>query len=41
MESRKLAVVGALGFTAPTFTDERGLFVSPFQEVAFMAALRP
>jgi epimerase EvaD len=38
MESRKLAVEGALEFTAPVFTDDRGLFVSPFQEAAFMAA---
>lgn len=38
MESRKLAVEGALEFTAPAFADDRGLFVSPFQEAAFMAA---
>jgi epimerase EvaD len=38
MESRRLAVEGALEFTPQVFEDARGLFVSPFQEAAFVAA---
>lgn len=39
MESRALAVTGAFAFTPETFPDERGLFVSPFQEAAFVEAV--
>ncbi|MEU5884553.1 dTDP-4-dehydrorhamnose 3,5-epimerase [Spirillospora sp. NPDC047279] len=35
MQSRALAVDGAFEFTPRTFPDDRGLFVSPFQEAAF------
>ncbi|RNL86591.1 dTDP-4-dehydrorhamnose 3,5-epimerase family protein [Halostreptopolyspora alba] len=38
MESRKLAVDGALEFTPEIFPDDRGLFVAPFQEAAFTEA---
>ncbi|MCT2589589.1 dTDP-4-dehydrorhamnose 3,5-epimerase family protein [Streptomyces sp. N2-109] len=38
MDARKLAVDGALEFTPKVFPDDRGLFVSPFQEAAFTAA---
>lgn len=38
MHARKLAVEGALEFTPRVFDDERGQFVSPFQEPAFVAA---
>jgi epimerase EvaD len=38
MRSRKLAVDGALEFTPQVFEDARGLFVSPYQEAAFVAA---
>lgn len=38
MESRALAVEGAVEFTPEVFRDDRGLFVSPFQEPAFRAA---
>ncbi|MEU8382880.1 dTDP-4-dehydrorhamnose 3,5-epimerase [Streptosporangium sp. NPDC048865] len=35
MKSRSLAVAGAWEFTPQVFPDDRGLFVSPFQESAF------
>lgn len=35
---RELAVVGALEFTPTAYHDERGAFVSPYQEPAFMTA---
>jgi epimerase EvaD len=38
MEARKLAVEGALEFTSSTFSDERGIFVAPFQQTAFERA---
>ncbi|MEU3628851.1 dTDP-4-dehydrorhamnose 3,5-epimerase [Amycolatopsis coloradensis] len=38
MQARKLAVEGAIEFTPRVFPDDRGLFVSPFQEEAFVAA---
>ncbi|WPR54410.1 dTDP-4-dehydrorhamnose 3,5-epimerase [Streptomyces sp. S399] len=38
MRSRRLAVDGAIEFTPRVFPDERGLFVSPFQEAAFLEA---
>ncbi|MGW6599919.1 dTDP-4-dehydrorhamnose 3,5-epimerase family protein [Streptomyces sp. NPDC055036] len=39
MEIRELAVEGAVEFTPRVFPDERGLFVSPFQEAAFEKAV--
>ncbi|MCX4766672.1 dTDP-4-dehydrorhamnose 3,5-epimerase family protein [Streptomyces sp. NBC_01275] len=39
MQFRELAVSGAFVFTPPVFEDDRGLFTSPFQEPAFVAAL--
>jgi 5-epimerase len=39
MQSRKLAVEGAVEFTPQVFADDRGIFVSPFQEEAFVQAL--
>lgn len=39
MNIRELAVEGAVEFTPRVFPDERGLFVSPFQEAAFEKAL--
>ncbi|MGW0591226.1 dTDP-4-dehydrorhamnose 3,5-epimerase family protein [Streptosporangium sp. NPDC002607] len=39
MKSRALAVTGAFEFTPEVFPDERGLFVSPFQEAAFVEAV--
>ncbi|MEU6714646.1 dTDP-4-dehydrorhamnose 3,5-epimerase family protein [Nonomuraea sp. NPDC046802] len=39
MRTRKLAVEGAVEFTPEVFPDERGAFVSPFQESAFVEAL--
>ncbi|MEU6605311.1 dTDP-4-dehydrorhamnose 3,5-epimerase family protein [Streptomyces shenzhenensis] len=39
MQSRQLAVDGAFEFRPKIFTDERGLFVSPFQETAARQAL--
>ncbi|MET9595415.1 dTDP-4-dehydrorhamnose 3,5-epimerase family protein [Streptomyces sp. NPDC006516] len=39
MQSRQLAVDGAFEFRPQVFTDERGLFVSPFQETAARQAL--
>ena len=38
MQARKLAVDGALEFTPRVFRDRRGLFLSPFQHEAFVAA---
>ncbi|MFC0107527.1 dTDP-4-dehydrorhamnose 3,5-epimerase family protein [Kibdelosporangium aridum] len=38
MKVEKLAVTGALKFTPTVFPDERGVFVSPFQEHAFVEA---
>ncbi|HYN94593.1 MAG TPA: dTDP-4-dehydrorhamnose 3,5-epimerase [Pilimelia sp.] len=38
MKVRELAVDGALEFTPKVFRDRRGLFVSPFQEAAFVDA---
>ncbi|MFG3254464.1 dTDP-4-dehydrorhamnose 3,5-epimerase family protein [Streptomyces sp. NPDC048172] len=38
MDARKLAVDGALEFTPKVFDDDRGRFISPFQEPAFSAA---
>jgi 5-epimerase len=38
MRIRELAVAGALEFTPPVHRDDRGLFVSPFQEPAFREA---
>ncbi|MDN3262815.1 dTDP-4-dehydrorhamnose 3,5-epimerase family protein [Streptomyces sp. CSDS2] len=38
MEARKLAVEGALEFTSRTFSDDRGVFVAPFQREAFETA---
>ncbi|MGS2642875.1 dTDP-4-dehydrorhamnose 3,5-epimerase family protein [Streptosporangium sp. LJ11] len=39
MKSRSLAVAGAWEFTPQVFPDDRGLFVSPFQESAFAEAV--
>ncbi|MEE4421642.1 dTDP-4-dehydrorhamnose 3,5-epimerase family protein [Streptomyces bugieae] len=39
MESRNLAVAGAFEFRPRVFTDDRGIFVSPFQETAAHTAL--
>jgi epimerase EvaD len=39
MRARRLAVDGAFEFTPQTFPDQRGLFVSPFQEPAFVGAV--
>lgn len=39
MQWRKLAVAGAYEFRPRIFTDHRGIFVSPFQESAFVDAL--
>jgi epimerase EvaD len=38
VQARKLAVEGAIEFTPRVFPDDRGLFVSPFQEEAFVEA---
>ncbi|PPK68829.1 dTDP-4-dehydrorhamnose 3,5-epimerase family protein [Actinokineospora auranticolor] len=38
MQARKLAVDGAIEFTPRVFPDDRGLFISPFQEEAFIEA---
>ncbi|GGT13837.1 dTDP-4-dehydrorhamnose 3,5-epimerase family protein [Streptomyces purpureus] len=38
MKARELTVDGALEFTPRVFPDERGLFLSPFQEEAFTEA---
>ncbi|OXM45198.1 dTDP-4-dehydrorhamnose 3,5-epimerase family protein [Amycolatopsis alba] len=39
MQSRKLAVEGAVEFTPQVFADDRGVFVSPLQEPSFVAAV--
>lgn len=39
MNVRELAVPGAFEFTPRTFPDERGVFVSPYQEQAFVKAV--
>jgi epimerase EvaD len=39
MQVRKLAVEGAYEFTPEVFPDDRGLFLSPYQEAAFAATL--
>ncbi|MDT0266126.1 dTDP-4-dehydrorhamnose 3,5-epimerase family protein [Streptomyces sp. DSM 44915] len=39
MEIRALDIAGAYEFTPPVFTDERGLFTSPYREEAFHRAL--
>ncbi|BCL32538.1 dTDP-4-dehydrorhamnose 3,5-epimerase family protein [Streptomyces aurantiacus] len=39
MRTRRLAVVGGFEFTPEIHTDARGLFVSPLQEEAFVAAV--
>ncbi|GAA3166203.1 dTDP-4-dehydrorhamnose 3,5-epimerase [Planomonospora alba] len=39
MESRKLSVEGAFEFTPRVFPDDRGVFVSPYQEAAFVEAV--
>lgn len=38
MQARKLAVEGAIEFTPRVFPDDRGLFISPYQEEAFVEA---
>ncbi|RSN30110.1 dTDP-4-dehydrorhamnose 3,5-epimerase [Amycolatopsis sp. WAC 04169] len=38
MQARELAVEGAIEFTPEVFPDDRGLFLSPFQEEAFTEA---
>jgi 5-epimerase len=38
VKARALAVEGALEFTPEVFEDDRGLFLSPFQEPAFVEA---
>jgi epimerase EvaD len=38
VQARKLAVDGAWEFTPKIFHDQRGLFVSPFQEAGFVSA---
>ncbi|MET8830751.1 dTDP-4-dehydrorhamnose 3,5-epimerase [Streptomyces sp. NPDC004610] len=38
MQTRSLKVAGALEFTPPVYRDDRGLFVSPFQESVLAAA---
>ncbi|MCY9556117.1 dTDP-4-dehydrorhamnose 3,5-epimerase family protein, partial [Paenibacillus apiarius] len=39
MQARALKVEGAVEFTPRVFPDDRGIFVSPFQETAFVEAL--
>lgn len=39
MDVREMAVPGAFEFTPRTFPDERGVFVSPYQETAFVKAV--
>ncbi|MBP2329765.1 epimerase EvaD [Kibdelosporangium banguiense] len=39
MQARKLAVEGAFEFSPNVFADDRGNFVSPYQEAAFVAAV--
>nr|ACJ60977.1 VEG35 [uncultured soil bacterium] len=38
MQARKLAVEGAIEFTPRVFPDDRGAFLSPYQEAAFVEA---
>ncbi|AZK96264.1 MULTISPECIES: dTDP-4-dehydrorhamnose 3,5-epimerase family protein [Streptomyces] len=38
MQSRELSVEGAIEFTPQVFDDERGIFLSPYQESAFSGA---
>ncbi|MFH8289676.1 dTDP-4-dehydrorhamnose 3,5-epimerase family protein [Streptomyces sp. NPDC018059] len=38
MKARKLAVEGAIEFTPRSFSDDRGVFATPFQQSAFEAA---
>ncbi|MCS7477841.1 dTDP-4-dehydrorhamnose 3,5-epimerase family protein [Umezawaea endophytica] len=38
MQARHLAVEGAIEFTPRSFPDDRGLFLSPYQEEAFVKA---
>ncbi|MEU7181105.1 MULTISPECIES: dTDP-4-dehydrorhamnose 3,5-epimerase family protein [Streptomyces] len=38
MKARELAVAGAFAFVPEVFPDDRGLFLSPFQQEAFEAA---
>lgn len=39
MHARELAVAGAFAFAAQAYPDDRGMFVSPFQQPAYRAAL--
>lgn len=39
MQARELKIPGAFEFTPSVFPDDRGLFVAPFQETAFVAAV--
>ncbi|QFZ23160.1 dTDP-4-dehydrorhamnose 3,5-epimerase family protein [Saccharothrix syringae] len=39
MQARELKIPGAFEFTPSVFPDNRGLFVAPFQEAAFVAAV--
>ncbi|WP_447004217.1 dTDP-4-dehydrorhamnose 3,5-epimerase family protein [Saccharothrix isguenensis] len=39
MQARELKISGAFEFTPSVFPDDRGLFVAPFQETAFVAAV--
>lgn len=39
MQVRELAIAGAFEFTPDIHTDQRGLFVAPYQEPAFVAAV--
>jgi epimerase EvaD len=39
MQARELAVAGAFEFAPDIFADDRGHFVSPYQEAAFIAAV--
>ncbi len=39
MQARELKIPGAFEFTPSVFPDDRGLFVSPFQEKAFIDAV--
>lgn len=39
MESRPLSIGGAYVFTPPVFRDDRGLFVSPYQDPAFVETI--
>jgi dTDP-4-dehydrorhamnose 3,5-epimerase len=39
MDVRELAIPGVFEFTPRTFPDERGVFVSPYQEAAFAKAV--